>query len=145
MTRASGKKLQLRQRLRNRKKQRRIEKHTKKQGFNRHHRRPKKYRGKMSDDNISWVNIKKHKAWHALFWVGYPVIRVARIINETWLCLSFVMIPIKTKDITRALELLHAEGIIDTTDKEHYGITQKHLRRFGSDEEKARIEANGHG
>ncbi len=48
-------------------KRRRVRKHRKHFGRNRHHLTPKSRGGRSTPDNIIWMNIEKHDCWHKIF------------------------------------------------------------------------------
>jgi len=56
------------------------------EGYNYHHRKPKKLRGSgcISSGNLSLVLVSKHRAWHRLFETKTPE-QIAITINSTWL------------------------------------------------------------
>jgi hypothetical protein len=60
----------------------------------RHHRRPRRHKGKTEPRNISAVRRKDHEAWHLLFNHQEPEV-IAKMINDVWLDpdYKFVVLP----------------------------------------------------
>jgi len=61
-------------------------------GASHHHRRPKSRGGTTCPANISWVDARKHQAWHMLFENHGPE-EIARHINEVWLDPDWEFVP----------------------------------------------------
>ena len=59
-----------------------------------HHRKCRCVGGSNAPQNISMVPKKKHEAWHTLFGSLSPY-QVAKIISETWVDPSFIMVAVK--------------------------------------------------
>ena len=52
--------------------------------MSKHHRKPRKLGGKSNKENISYVRVNKHEAWHILFGHRWPE-DIARYINNVFL------------------------------------------------------------
>jgi hypothetical protein len=122
------------------KSKKKLEKELLKQGLNRHHRQPKAHGGDKKNGNISWVDAKRHRAWHHLFGSGHPVISVAAEINARWICLSEVLVPIPTKHLKPALALLASHGYLGEVTLETLGLTADHATHHGAPPVIAEVE-----
>jgi len=91
-----------------------------------HHRWPQCQGGTDDPGNLSYVNFKKHQAYHQLFGV-MSVYEVAFELNKLWLPLDQVLLPIPTDRVVEVLGVLEEMGVVPFTDPIKFGITQNHL------------------
>jgi len=63
-----------------------------------HHRCPRSLGGKDNSENLSMIEVIKHRAWHVLF-KNYTAQVIAKIINKLYLdpAWEFVVVPRKKK------------------------------------------------
>jgi len=94
--------------------------------YNLHHRRPQCHGGMDIPENLSYVNSKKHRAYHQLFGVELAY-EVAFELNNLWLPLDQVLLPIPTDRVVEVLGVLKEMGVVPFTDPIMFGITQNHL------------------
>lgn len=57
----------------------------KKHRIEEHHRLPLSQGGKDTADNISFVQVNKHVAWHTLFPGDTPLNRIVAELNDKWI------------------------------------------------------------
>lgn len=61
--------------------------------FNWHHKRPRSLGGASTPENMSYVPVELHRAWHLLF-QNYEAQQIADIINQHWLDPAFVFLTV---------------------------------------------------
>lgn len=98
--------------------------------MNWHHRQPVCQGGLTTSENLSYVNFKKHRAYHQLFGVMDPY-EVAYQLNKTWLPLNWVLLPVPTERVLELLDVLREMGVVPFTDPIRFGVTQTHLDFYG--------------
>ena len=91
-----------------------------------HHRWPQCQGGTDDPGNLSYVNFKKHQAYHQLFGV-MSVYEVAFELNKLWLPLNQILLPIPTDRVVEVLDVLKKMGVVPFTEPIKFGITQTHL------------------
>ena len=94
--------------------------------YNFHHRQAFCQGGSNDLKNLSYVNFKKHRAYHQLFGVMLPY-EVAFELNKLWLPLDQVLLPIPTDRVVEVLGVLKEMGVVPFTEPIKFGITQTHL------------------
>lgn len=97
--------------------------------MSRHHRKPRFSGGNGVDrSNIIRVPINQHRAYHLLFEWGYPVGMIAFVLNQRWVSLDTVLVPIPTEKLMQTIALLKKLGI--RLSPEELGITVGHKKYF---------------
>lgn len=64
------------------------------EGYDRHHRKPRSQGGTNHPRNLVWVKKEQHVAYHRLFGTSNPQ-EIARILSETWIDPSYILVAIK--------------------------------------------------
>jgi hypothetical protein len=105
----------------------------------RHHREARSNGGTNDDGNVVKVPKKAHAYYHAFFQAKRPL-QIIQYLNRFWLPLRVTAVCIPTNRLTDALRILTEQGILDSDDPFHYGITEEHLRHHGKPCEKLALQ-----